>query len=304
MTASVVIDCDPGIDDAIALMVACSSLNVAGVTTVAGNGPIGQTTTNAAKVLTLCGCEDVPLASGMGAPLVRELTTAEEVHGEDGIGGVSFPAASVDPLDDHATELIDKIATATEAVTVVSIGPPTNVAAALRRHPSLCERLDRILVMAGSTQGGNVTPVAEFNAFVDPEALQIVVDADVPTTMVGLNVTWDARIDHHTIEALDAMEMPIPATAAELIRALGPFHATRDGWTAVPLHDALAVTVLLDESVIATEPMEVAVETHGQYTVGTTVCRPDADAPNVDVATEVDRRLFASLIVEAIESYA
>ena len=299
MSRPVAIDCDPGLDDAVAILIASGALDVRGVTSVAGNAPLERTTRNAARVLTCC-ARDVPLAAGMGAPLVRELTTAEDVHGDDGLGAVDLPGAAVEPVDRHATELLAEVARETGDLVVLSVGPQTNVAAAIRRDPDVVDHIDRIVLTAGSTRGGNVTPVAEINAYVDPEALSIVVDADVPITMVGLNVTWEARVGEETAVALESTGGDTGQYAASFIRSLGPFHADRDGWDAVPLHDALAAAAIVDEDVLTTRPMRVDVETRGEHTTGATVCRPDADEPNVDVATGVDADRFRSILVDAI----
>ncbi len=301
MSRPVAIDCDPGLDDAVAMLLACGALDVKAVTTVAGNAPLEQTTPNAARLLSCCN-RDVPLAAGMAAPLVRDLTTAEDVHGEDGLGAVELPDASVEPIDRHATELLADVARTTDDLVILSVGPQTNVAAAIRRDPELIDDIDRIVVMAGSTQGGNVTPVAEFNAYVDPEALSIVLNADVPVTMVGLNVTWTARVGEETAAELERANDSVGQYAAAFIRALSPFHSARDGWDAVPLHDALAAAAIVDPNILTTRSMRVDVETRGEYTTGATVCHPDADDPNVDVAIDVDVDHFRSVLVDAIGS--
>ena len=208
MTVPLLLDCDPGIDDAVALLLACASpeVRLLGVTTVGGNVGLEHTTRNALRLLTLAGRTDVPVAAGAPRPLVRtQPARAAYVHGEDGVRGVELPepAVPVDPR--HAVALLaDTVAGSAEPVTLVAVGPLTNVALFYALHPELAARLDRLVVMGGSIGAGNVTPAAEFNIWADPEAAyRVLTDpglpAPVPTTLVGLDVTFSVPVDEAAV---------------------------------------------------------------------------------------------------------
>jgi len=191
----VILDVDPGHDDAVAIMMACGSpgLDLLAVTTVAGNATLPKTTRNALRILSLIGRTDVPVAAGASRPLERTLRTAEDIHGESGMDGPEIPDAAFEPDSRGAVELIaDTLREAPEPVVLIPVGPLTNVAAFLKAHPDLKERISRVSLMGGSMGLGNTTPAAEFNIYVDPEAAREVFESGLPITMSGLDVTHQA----------------------------------------------------------------------------------------------------------------
>ncbi len=309
MAVPIVIDCDPGHDDAIALWLALASpeLDIRGVSAVAGNQTLSRTAQNAAQIVDVAGADEVPVGAGVGGPLLESLETAGEVHGEDGLGGTTLPPTTRDPYAEHGIDLMARVCgEADEPVTLIATGPLTNVALALRRHPDLTEQLERIVFMGGSLGEGNVSPVAEFNIYADPHAAAIVLAADVETTMVGLNVTRKAGIPAERFDEFRQMGNSIGSHTAELLTFGLEFHASRFGWDWIPVHDALAVAGVVHQNLLETERMHVAVETESDLTRGVTVCDRwgvTGNEPNVDVAVEVDASGFRSLLFDRISAY-
>jgi pyrimidine-specific ribonucleoside hydrolase len=309
MTTPVVLDCDPGHDDAIALVLAAAAtdIDLRAVTTVAGNQTLDKTTHNALRVLTVAGCSDVPVAPGLAEPLLREPVDAGDVHGETGLDGATLPEPATDATAEHAVDAIARTAReVSEPVTLIAVGPLSNVAMAIRRYPDLVDSLERIVLMGGSLGPGNVTPAAEFNVYADPEAAAIVFDAAVPVTMVGLNVTQTARLPADRFEELRALENDVATMTADLLAFYLDFHRDRYGWESVPLHDALAVAHVADQALLETEAMAVRVETAGEHTRGATVCDRWAVTgrePNADVAVAVDTPAFIEWLTEGIAAY-
>jgi pyrimidine-specific ribonucleoside hydrolase len=309
MPTPVVLDCDPGHDDAIALVLAAAdpAIDLRAVTTVAGNQTLEKTTHNALRVLTVAGCADVPVAAGLAEPLLREPIAAGEVHGETGLDGAELPDPAAEPREEHAVDTIARVAReATDPITLVAVGPLSNVAVAIRRYPDLVDDLERIVVMGGSLAGGNVTPAAEFNVHADPEAAAIVFDAAVPVTMVGLNVTQAARLPADRFEELRALDSDVATMVADLLAFYLDFHRERYGWESVPLHDALALAHVAAPTLLETESMAVDVETTGEHTLGATVCdRWDVTEreSNANVAVDVDTDPFLEWLTDGIATY-
>jgi inosine-uridine nucleoside N-ribohydrolase len=304
----ILIDCDPGHDDMVAILLACASpqLEVLGVTTVAGNQTGEKTWGNARRILTLIGRQDIPAARGADRPLLREPIVAPEIHGVSGLDGAELPAPGFTGLPGHAVDfLIRTILGSREPVTLVPTGPLTNVALALRQAPELAQRLQRIVLMGGAVRDSNVTPAAEFNIYVDPEAASIVFESGAPIVMVGLDVTNRARLSFADIEELASWNGKVSRVLAPLLRFFARANREVFGFDGAPLHDALAVAHLLRPEVIRTRAMNVVVETAGEYTRGRTVAdvygvsgRP----ANAEVAEEVDVPLFRELLFRAIRA--
>jgi len=309
MATNVVLDVDPGHDDAIAMLLALAhdDLAVEAVTTVAGNGPLRKTTRNAGRVLALADRADVPVAAGTAEPMVRsdDLIATPEVHGESALDGPDLPEPEHGPVDQHAVQRIRDLAMA-GGVTLVPTGPLTNVATALRQYPAVEDGIDEIVLMGGAAGAGNYTPAAEYNVLVDPEAAAIVFDADVPVTMVGLDVTREARLGRPDIERIRGFGDPVgPIVAAWLDYFIG-WHEEQYGRESVPVHDALAVGAVIDPGLVETEHLHVAVETSGDHTTGRTVCDRHGvldDAPNAYVALGVDGDGFVDLLCETLTAY-
>ena len=302
----VILDVDPGHDDAVALMLACGAtgLDLLAVTTVAGNATLEKTTRNALRVLSLIGRADVPVAPGAASPLQRPLRTAENIHGESGLDGPEIPEAAIEPDERGATRLIaDTLSDASGPVTLIPTGPLTNVATFLREHPDLKNRIARISLMGGSIGLGNTTPAAEFNVYVDPEAAREVFDSGLPVTMSGLDVTHQAGAGPAERERLRSLGA-LGGVVAELLEFFAATYKNTFGFDAPPLHDAVAVAAVLDPELLKTRPMRVDVECDGDLTRGETVCDfygVTGRAPNAEVGVELDRDGFFELLYEGLD---
>ncbi|GAA1795565.1 nucleoside hydrolase [Agromyces lapidis] len=310
MTLPVIVDCDPGHDDVFALWLAAGhpALDLRAVSTVGGNVALEHTSRNARIALTVAGVTGVPVAAGAAAPLVRELETAEWIHGENGLGGPELPEATV-PLEARgATELIaDTLLAAEEPVAIIATGPLTNVAILLRDRPELAPRIARIVWMGGSTERGNATPYAEFNAWVDPDALDLVVRSGVDFTMVGLNVTHRALVTQAVRDRLAATGTRTAAFGEELLEF---FCRTNDevfGMPDGPLHDPVAVAVLVAPEVVTLRRTRLDVELAGTETLGATSVDFDGmlrREPNAQVAVDLDVERFWGLVETAVANLA
>src|SRR5437764_390279 len=233
----IILDCDPGHDDAIALLLALASSEVRllGVTTVSGNQTLEKTTANAIRVLDHVNRDDVPVAAGAARPLVRERHVAAEVHGETGLDGPDLPPPSRDPEPVHAIDWIARtLADSPRPVTLVPTGPLTNIALFLVRYPELITQVERIVLMGGAYGEGNVTPAAEFNIWVDPEAAHVVFTSGLEVTMVGLDVTHHALMTPKHAERL-ARSGRAGRLVSDLFGFYSRFHAERYGWDGSPV---------------------------------------------------------------------
>jgi purine nucleosidase len=305
MAVPCILDCDPGHDDAIALLLTAAhpALELRAITTVGGNAPLDKVTLNARRVCTLAGIRGVPIAAGAEGPAGGVLEPAADVHGESGLDGPELPAADV-PLDPRgADELIaDELAAAPEPVTLIATGPLTNVAAALERvdHAQLRE----IVWMGGSTERGNRTPYAEFNAWVDPVAAAAVLASGVPFTMVGLNLTHQARATAEVIARIGALATPLAETVAGWLEFFGATYRSLFGADAPPVHDPCAVALVAEPGVVRCVDVFMAVETEGRWTRGATVVDLRdrlGRKPNARVAMELDCERFWDVVVGAVE---
>jgi len=296
----VIVDCDPGHDDAIALLLALASpeLELAGVTTVHGNQTLEKTTDNALRVLALVGRSDVPVAAGADRPLLRELHVAAHVHGEAGLAGPELPARASEPLEQHAVDfLLEQL---TPETTLVPLGPLTNVALALERGA----RPGRIVLMGGSIAEGNMTPAAEFNIWADPEAAQTVFHSGLDVTMIGLDVTHAALLTPAWAERFRAAGR-VGTFVAELVEFFKRYHARTYGWDGAPIHDAVALAHSFRDGIVRTEHLNVEIETLSDLCRGRTVVdrwhRTGRDA-NAHVGVAVDADAFFELLLERIAS--
>jgi inosine-uridine nucleoside N-ribohydrolase len=299
----IVLDCDPGHDDAIALLLALASpeVELVGVTTTYGNQTLEKTTANALRVLELAGRTDVPVAVGAERPLVRELVVAAHVHGESGLDGPVLPAPRTSPASDDAIGFIaERVRAAARPLTLVPTGPLTNVARYLGAHGA--EGLERIVLMGGAIAEGNMTPAAEFNVWADPEAAQAVFHAGVDVTMVGLDVTHRAVTSPALTERVRASGA-IGAFVADLVEFFSLFHRETYGWDGAPIHDAVAVSQVVRPGLVETRLRNVEVELDSELCRGRTVVdlwqRTDR-APNVHVGVDLDTHAFFALLVERV----
>jgi len=299
MPTPVLLDCDPGHDDAIAILLACGrrdAVDLRAVTTVGGNAELEKVTVNARRVLTLAAVDDVPVAAGAAGPRRGELVTALEVHGQTGLDGAELPepAMEVDPRG--AVELMVERGPAT----VVATGPLTNVADLLERSP---ETVREIVWMGGSTDRGNVRPYAEFNAMVDPEAAEIVFASGKPLTMVGLNLTHQAQATGEVVERLRAIGSPVSEAAIGWLSFFADTYREVYGFAGPPVHDACAVALVIDPTLVRSVETFVAIETEGRWTRGATVVDLHGRfgrEPNARVAMELDVPRFWDLVLDAI----
>jgi inosine-uridine nucleoside N-ribohydrolase len=307
VSVPVIIDCDPGHDDAIALLLALASpeVEVLGVTTVGGNSGLANTTRNALTVLEIAQRPDIPVAAGCDHPLVEPLHTAAHVHGESGMDGPVLEPPTLRPLDTHAVDFIAATVAASPApVTLVPTGPLTNIALLLRRHPGVTENIERVVLMGGAVGVGNVTPSAEFNIWVDPEAADIVFRSGLDVTMVGLDVTHQARMGRDHGQRLRPTGR-CGAFVADLLDFFVRFHQRVYGLDSSPIHDAVAVADVVWPDLMAADRFFAAVETHSPLTRGRTVVdrwRVTGEAANVRVGLGIDGRDFADRVVERIST--
>ncbi|AOV96210.1 pyrimidine-specific ribonucleoside hydrolase RihA [Edwardsiella hoshinae] len=307
MTLPLIIDCDPGHDDAIALILALASpeLDLRAVTTCAGNQTPDKTLRNALRILTLLRRSDIPVAAGAAKPLLRELIIADNVHGVSGLDGPCLPEPGFAPRPEGALALMAQTLRASaQPLTLVATGPLTNVALLLAAHPELHTRIARIVIMGGSAGAGNWTPAAEFNIYVDPEAAEMVFQSGVPIVMAGLDVTHRAQILDADIERLRALGNPVARTVAELLDFFMRYHRQEKwGFQGAPLHDPCTIAWLLRPQLFRHHTCWVGVETCGQYSDGMTVVDSlgqNGLPANTTVLTDIDRRAFVDLLVERI----
>ncbi len=305
MAVPCLLDCDPGHDDAIALLLALASpeLELLGVTTTYGNQTLAKTTANALRVLELAGREDIPVATGADRPLARELVVAAHVHGESGLDGPVLPEPRTTPVGEDAVAfLADQVAAAREPVTLVATGPLTNVARYLAAHGP--DGVGRIVVMGGAIAEGNMTPAAEFNVWCDPEAAQQVFRSGAEVTMIGLDVTHQALLTTDRAEELRAAGR-VGAFVAELNEFFSVFHHRTYGWDGAPVHDAVAVAYAIRPELVETRHRNVEVELESELCRGRTVVdlwRRTERPANVHVGVALDRDGFFALLHERIAS--
>ena len=303
----IILDCDPGHDDAIALLLALASpeIELLGVTTVHGNQTLAKTTVNALKLLEFVGRTEIPVAAGADRPLRREAFVAAYVHGESGMDGPSLPPPSGSPVGQHAVDFIaETVLAAGGPVTLVPTGPLTNIGLFLARHPDAASRVARIVLMGGAIGEGNVTPAAEFNIWCDPEAADRVFTSGLDVTMIGLDVTHKAIVGPAHAEHLRAAGR-VGAMVAELLDFYGRFHKETYGWDGSPIHDAVALAHAFHPGLVETVHTGVRVDCGGELSRG----RTNVDLrgrvgwePNATVGVDIDAEGFIALLLERIAS--
>ncbi|MBQ4673175.1 pyrimidine-specific ribonucleoside hydrolase RihA [Aeromonas dhakensis] len=310
MALPVILDCDPGHDDAIALILALASpeLKVLAVTTSAGNQTPDKTLNNALRILTLLGRDDIPVAAGAPKPLARELIIADNVHGESGLDGPKLPDPAFAPVAMTALELMAKcLRESPEPVTLVPTGPLTNIALLLAAHPELKSKIARIVLMGGAAGAGNWTPAAEFNIYVDPEAADMVFKSGLPITMCGLDVTHEAQVMDEDIERVRAITNPVAQCVAGLLDFFMIYH--RDpkwGFAGAPLHDPCTIAWLLAPALFHGVECRVDIETGGTHTSGMTVVDRyglTGKPANALVLLGLERAGFIDLLVTRLRAF-
>ncbi|MCX6423291.1 MAG: nucleoside hydrolase [Actinobacteria bacterium] len=305
----VVLDCDPGHDDAIAIMLACASpeIELVAVTTVAGNVTLEHTTRNALRVLDLIGRADIPVAAGRDRPLFRDLSTAAVMHGESGLAGPLEVEPSRGPSDLTALQLIEQVlVSAVEPVTLVATGPLTNIADVITQLPEIHARIREIVIMGGAVELGNWTPAAEFNIWVDPDAAKIVFESGISLTMIGLEVTHKAWLTNEHADQLRGSGRP-GEFVAELLDHFVKFHQDRFGWPGAPIHDAVTIAHLIDPTLVTTLAMNVQIDTNSSLCMGRTVAdrwSVTGLPANVHVGLDIDRDRFVTLLLGRLSQLA
>ena len=308
MQRKILLDCDPGHDDAVAMMLAWGnpSIELLGVTTVGGNQTLDKVTRNALSVATVVGMHDVPIAAGCRLPLVRPVEIAPDVHGDSGLDGVELPEPAVELDPRHGVDLIIETIMSNEpgTVTLVPTGPLTNIAMAARKEPRIVERVQEVVLMGGGYHVGNWSPVAEFNIKVDPEAAHIVFNEKWPIVMVGLDLTHQALATDEVAERIAAVPGSVSQFTLGLFTFFRKAYQDAQGFEFPPVHDPCTLAYLIDPTIVETVKVPVDVELNGSLTTGMTVADFRAPAPedcHTKVATRLDAPGFWGLVVDAID---
>ncbi len=303
----IILDCDPGHDDAVAILLALGSpaIDLLGITTVGGNQTLDKVTYNARRILALVGREDVPVYPGSPRPLVHQVEVAPEIHGESGLDGVTLPEPAVAAREERAATFIVRtiMDRPEKSVTLVATGPLTNIALAARLEPPIVERVTDVVLMGGGYHEGNWTAMAEFNIWVDPEAARIVFEEPWPVTMVGLDLTHQALVTPEFEEQIAAQNTEVSRFFVDLMTFFRATHQDFFGFDNPPLHDPCALAYVIDPDVMVTRRAPVSIETRGEFTMGMTVADFRAPAPSdchTQVATRLNQRRFWQLLADSL----
>src|SRR5947199_6527874 len=309
MKHKIILDCDPGHDDAIAILLAARdpAIDLLAITTVAGNQSVEKTTRNALKVCSLANVRDVPVAKGMDRPLVRPARYAPDIHGESGMDGPNIPEPDLELASQHGVDLlIDLLMNSEGDITLVPTGPLTNIAAAVRYEPAILPQIKAISLMGGAIGVGNRMPAAEFNIWADPEAAAIVFDCERPITMSPLEVTHQAQATDEVISRLRRARRTVANFAADLLIFFGDTYRNFFGFPAPPVHDPCAVAAVIDPTILHAHTMRVEIETTGEWTTGRTVCDVYGvlgKQPNARVGYALDVPRFWEMVISTILTY-
>ncbi len=304
----IVLDCDPGHDDAVAILVAVAApqIDLRAVTTTFGNCTVEAATRNALRVLTLVGATEVPVGAGASGPLRGETALGNYVHGASGLDGPAMPEPAMAARPEGALAVMEHaIASSASPVTLVATGPITNVARLISERPHLVDGVREVIFMGGSTERGNHTPTAEFNTFADPEALDVVLHSGLPVRMVGLNLTHQALATPQVVQRMRALDTGVGRTCAEWMGFFGSSYRALWEFEAPPVHDPCTLAALIEPDLLSWREAFVAVELDGRWTRGTTVVdlyRRYDQTPNVSVAMTLDVDGFWRLVLGAVES--
>ncbi|WP_404288355.1 nucleoside hydrolase [Glutamicibacter arilaitensis] len=304
----IILDCDPGHDDAVAILLAHGNpqIELLAVTTVVGNQTLEKVTDNALAVGTIAGITGVPFAAGCPRPLVRNIETAPQVHGDSGMDGPAQPKPRIELDERHAVDLIIEIIMSHEPgeITLVPTGALTNIALAVRREPRIVERVREVVLMGGGYHTGNWSAVAEFNIKIDPEAAHIVFNEKWPVVMVGLDLTHQALATKEVVERIERIGTGPAKFVRELMDFFAQAYRDHQGFDAPPVHDPCAVAYVIDPTVVRTLRAPVSVELRGELTLGMTVAdfRAPASADcHTSVAVDLDHERFWDLVVDSLE---
>ena len=304
----IILDCDPGHDDAVAIMLAAINpkIELLGITVVAGNQKLEKTVNNALKVCNHLNL-NVPVYSGMSRPMIREQLIADDIHGETGLDGPKFEELKIKAEDKHAVNfIIDTLMNSDEKVTLVPTGPLTNIGMAIRFEPRIIEKINRIVLMGGSYQLGNMTPAAEFNILADPDAAHIVFSSGVKVVMMGLDLTRQASATKEVVEKIKSLNNKASKLFVDLMEFFAASQKNVYGWSAPPVHDPTTIAYIIDPECIEVKPMVCEIELWSEKSYGRTLCDYFGilkKEPNVDVAVKLDFDRFWNLIYENLKLY-
>lgn len=304
----IIIDTDPGQDDAVAILLALASpeLDVLGITAVAGNVPLALTELNARKICELGGRPDMKVFAGASRPLMKQLVTAEEVHGRSGLDGPALPEPAMALQARHGVDFLVEtlMSEPVGSVTLCPLGPLTNIALALIREPAIAPRIREIVLMGGGFfEGGNVTPAAEFNIFVDPHAAKTVFEAGIPLTMIPLDCTHQALTTEARVDRIRALGTPVAMAVAQLLDFFERFDERKYGTDGGPLHDPCVIAYLLRPELFSGRNVNVEVVTDSELTLGMTVIdwwEVSGRRPNAMVLRDIDADGFFDLLTERL----
>lgn len=305
----VLLDCDPGHDDAIGIMLAGRSpeLELVGISVVAGNQTIEKTAINALNVCQYLGLDDVPVCAGCGQPMVRNRVIAGDIHGETGLDGPSFAPLTKKLDSRHGVQLIiDTLMESDGDIILVPTGPLTNIAMAMRMEPRIIPKIKRIVLMGGSYQNGNVTPAAEFNIMADGEAAYVVFNSGRPITMVGLDVTRKVLCYPEIVDRMEKLDTPAAHLFADLMRFFNKSQKEVFGWEGGPLHDPVTCASIIDPDLLKTKHVHVSIDIRSAESYGRTNCDMFNYLqlePNCDVAYDIDVERFWDIIEQGIKNY-
>ena len=323
MNRKVIIDCDPGHDDAFAIMLAIQHLEVLGITTIGGNCTLENVTKNALKILEVLERTDIPVYSGYNCPMVTPLVTAPQFHGESGLDGPVLPEPKAKAQNKHAVDFIVETVMNTKNVTLIATGPLTNIAAAINKQPKIVERVKELSIMGGSVTYGNWTPAAEFNIYVDPEAAYRVFNSGLHIKMSGINLTRQCCLNSTHVEKFREIGTKAANLAADLTEFFIDATVKSASLTGANMHDACAVAWIIDPQLIKSADMHIDIELKGELTRGMTVCdyrhlrgsEPSIDicreaqmnfrgkTPNAEAGLELDFPRFMTLLYKTLENY-
>jgi len=298
----IILDCDPGVDDAIAIITACRWADIVGITSVSGNVSVEHTTSNALKMKKLLNIES-PLHIGASKPIAAEPFHASHVHGQTGLGNTDLPEPDDIADSDDAVGFILEKTREEEGIHLVPIGPLTNIALAIKADPSLVNRVASITLMGGGAGVGNVTPAAEFNIFADPEAADLVFRSGAPLNMLGLNLTHQVLMGSVHADHCYALNTPVGKTAGDLLNFNGRTHGTEKGASLGAMHDPCAVLAVSHPDLFTSKPRSVVVELEGSHTRGQTLVDEREwvdEEKNCNVYYEVDAEKVIELILQAV----
>lgn len=307
-TRKIIMDCDPGHDDAIAIILAAvqPTLEILAITTVSGNAEIEKTTDNALKICDLVSLTDVMVSKGASEPLVRLRETAPGIHGDSGLDGPELPVPSRSWSEEHGADTIIRLVKAsTEPVTLLPTGPLTNIALALTKAPEIKKNIEEIVLMGGGTFG-NWTPTAEFNIWADPEAARKVFESGIPTVVMGLDITHQALATKEVIEQVNKIDNHVSTIVGELLVFFASTYKEMFDFDGAPVHDVLTVAYLVAPELFTMKDVNIVVETKGEFTAGTTLIDlhgVTGREVNAKFGVELDVEGFWKLMIDALKKY-